>query len=82
MQKITLYSTLACHLCEMAEEIILTQIDRSDFLLEKIDIADDFELLEKYGVSIPVLYSSIKNKALFWPFDSDCVDDFLTEVTT
>ena len=82
MQKITLYSTLACHLCEIAEEIILTRIDKSDFFLEKIDIADDTELLKKYGVSIPVLYSGKINKELFWPFDSDSVESFLTEVNT
>jgi hypothetical protein len=80
MQTITLYSTLACHLCEIAEEMILTRIDKSDFFLEKIDIADDPELLKQYGVSIPVLYSSRINKELFWPFDNDSVDSFLTEI--
>ncbi len=82
MQRITLYSTLACHLCDMAEEIILSRIEESDFFLEKLDIADDPELLKKYGVSIPVLYSSKINKELFWPFDSDSVESFLTEIIT
>ena len=80
MQTITLYSTLACHLCDIAEEIIAIRIEKSDFFLEKVDIADDPELLKKYGVSIPVLYSSKINKELFWPFDSACVDDFLAEI--
>jgi hypothetical protein len=66
----------------MAEEIILSRIEESDFFLEKLDIADDPELLKKYGVSIPVLYSSKINKELFWPFDSDSVESFLTEIIT
>jgi len=80
MQTITLYSTLACHLCEIAEGIIAIRIDKSDFFLEKIDIADDLDLLKKYGVSIPVLYSRKSNKELFWPFDGKDVDEFLAEI--
>jgi hypothetical protein len=82
MQKIILYSTLACHLCEIAEEIVSNRISGTDFLLTKVDIADDLELLKKYGVSIPVLYSEKINKELFWPFDSGCVDDFLANINS
>ena len=82
MQKIILYSTLACHLCEIAEEIVSNRISVTDFLLTKMDIADDLELLKKYGVSIPVLYSEKKNKELFWPFDGGCVDDFLANINS
>ncbi len=81
MQKITLYSTLACHLCDIAEEIIADCISNSNFFLEKIDIADDPELLKKYGVSIPVLYSNVNTKELFWPFDNLAVNAFLEELT-
>ena len=52
MQTITLYSTLACHLCEIAEEIVSNRISGTDFFLTKMDIADDLELLKKYGVSL------------------------------
>ncbi|MFT4610305.1 MAG: hypothetical protein ACJA1S_001281 [Cellvibrionaceae bacterium] len=82
MQKIILYSTLACHLCEIAEEIVSNRISGTDFLLTKVDIADDLELLKKYGVSIPVLYSEKISKELFWPFDNDCVDSFLANIGT
>jgi hypothetical protein len=81
MQTVILYSTLACHLCEIAEEIISNRINETDFRLKKVDIADDLELLKKYGVSIPVLYSEKTNKELFWPFDSGCVDNFLASIS-
>jgi len=80
MQKITLYSTLACHLCDLAEEIVGQCIDGRAFLLQKVDIADDPDLLKKYGVSIPVLYLDQHSQELFWPFDSVAVDAFLAEV--
>ncbi len=81
MQKIILYSTLACHLCDIAEEIIADCIGNSDFFLEKVDIADDPELLKKYGVSIPVLYLHKTAKELFWPFDGDAVNKCLVEAS-
>lgn len=81
MQKITLYSTLACHLCDLAEEIVGECIGGKSFLLKKVDIADDPELLKKYGVSIPVLYMDQNAQELFWPFDSVAVNSFLAEAT-
>ena len=59
MQKIILYSTLACHLCEIAEEIISNRISGTGFLLTKVDIADDLELLKKVTskLNIPVIAS-------------------------
>jgi hypothetical protein len=82
MQKIILYSTLACHLCEIAEEMVSSRISTTNFHLEKVDIAESPELLKKYGVSIPVLYSEQIDKELFWPFDSLCVDKFLISISS
>ena len=55
-QKMTLYGTSACHLCELAEEILVGLVAAGaapDF--EKVDIADDDALFERYGERIPVL---------------------------
>lgn len=60
-----LYGTKGCHLCDLAEQL-LTQMELP---YDYIDIADDEKLMEKYGVRIPVIYCTINNKELGWPFD-------------
>ena len=65
-----LYSTSACHLCEVAEQMIqaLSQSGRS-ITLEKVDISDSDQLFERYGVKIPVL-ARPDGRELDWPFDA------------
>jgi glutaredoxin len=70
MKPIYLYSTPGCHLCEMAKEIISPMLDNYSLHLEEIDIADSDELIERYGVRIPVLKSPRHIEELGWPFDS------------
>jgi len=71
-----LYHTLGCHLCELAETVIakanLTLHEHSLISVEKVDIAENLDLTEKYGVKIPVL-SSASGQELNWPFDADDV---------
>lgn len=68
---VTLYGTLGCHLCEIAEQEILNATKKK-VVIENIDIADDLDLLEKYGTKIPVL--DVFGTYLFWPFTSDQVN--------
>lgn len=65
-----LYSTSACHLCEIAEQMIeaLAQSGES-ITLEKVDISDSDRLFERYGVKIPVL-ARPDGRELDWPFDA------------
>jgi glutaredoxin len=70
---IQLYGTTFCHLCEEAEAI-LNQIGIE---AAHIDIAEDDELLEKYGVRIPVLRRVDTGAELGWPFDAEAVSRFL-----
>ena len=44
--------------------------------VELIDIADDDELVDLYGVKIPVLRCSNSQKVLCWPFDECAINDF------
>lgn len=65
MDRITLYSTEGCHLCEMAYQL-LTQANAAH-QVEVVDIAFDDALFSRYGVTIPVL--AYQNSELNWPFD-------------
>jgi thiol-disulfide isomerase/thioredoxin len=65
-----LYGTSGCHLCELAME----EIKRVQTLLPvqvmAIDIAESDELVEDYGLKIPVLRHIESGKELGWPFDA------------
>nr|WP_281388627.1 glutaredoxin family protein [Litorivivens lipolytica] len=66
-----LYSTSACHLCEMAEELLdEARSQGAPIQFEKVDIVDDDALMERYGVRIPVLRRRSDNAELGWPFDA------------
>jgi glutaredoxin len=71
--EIKLYGTAFCHLCEQAEAV-LREIGIE---AEYIDIADDDELMEKYGIRIPVLKRADTGTELGWPFDAVAVSRFL-----
>jgi hypothetical protein len=62
-----LYGTSACHLCELAEQLILSPGDGLSLAFEKVDIAESDELFERYGVRIPVLKHP-DGSELGWPF--------------
>ncbi|GGD52476.1 glutaredoxin family protein [Lacimicrobium alkaliphilum] len=72
---IILYSTDGCHLCEQAEQMILTV--RPDMTLKKIDIAYDDALYEQYRYHIPVLKNAASDE-LNWPFDTFTLKEFLS----
>jgi len=61
-----LYSSDGCHLCEQAFALC-QQADIAN-VVEIIDIVDDENLVELYGISIPVLENIITGQKLFWPF--------------
>ena len=71
MKELKFYTTQGCHLCEEAEEILAVLRKRYMFALEVIDIAAEAELVEKYGLSIPVLLNTENQRHLYWPFDAD-----------
>jgi hypothetical protein len=81
MKKITLYSTLGCHLCEQALGIIQPLLEGgqgSEYVLEEVDIADSDLLVELYGIRIPVVKRSDSQTELGWPFDSRQFVEFLS----
>jgi glutaredoxin len=76
---VVLYSTVACHLCEQAKEILWPLIERFSLRLEEVDIANSDELLERYGVRIPVVQLPGSGATLDWPFDTSQLEVFLRE---
>ncbi|MGN8260570.1 glutaredoxin family protein [Pseudomonas sp. SMSB3] len=71
-----LYGTLGCHLCEVAEAVLMPFVDRG-LLIELVDIAEDQALVERYGLIIPVLRRTDTSAELLWPFDAEQVVAFL-----
>lgn len=74
---VTLYTTLGCHLCEQAHAMLL-HLSANGWALEidTVEIADDDDLIEKYGIRIPVLKTG--GQELGWPFSLEELQVFLT----
>ncbi|MBV6287294.1 glutaredoxin family protein [Pseudomonas aegrilactucae] len=71
-----LFGTLGCHLCEVAEAILMPFVEHG-LLVELVDIADREENVDRYGLLIPVLRRCDTGAELSWPFDADQVVAFL-----
>ena len=71
-----LFTTLGCHLCELAEAEIMPLVEHG-LLVELVDIADSQALFEAYGLRIPVLRRVDTGAELGWPFDTGQVVSFL-----
>ena len=81
-REMILYTTVGCHLCEQAEGVIKAVVNPSDGdadQLRKVDIADSPELMERYGIRIPVLQLGDTGAELGWPFDEARLREFLRQ---
>ena len=77
-REVLLFSSLGCHLCEQAEELLhMLQAEGNELLIEKIEITDSEALVERYGVHIPVLRRKDNQQELFWPFNKASLSAFL-----
>ena len=76
------FTTLGCHLCEQAEQM-LSSVAHSqcvELAVDVIDIADDEALVETYGIRIPVFKRVSDGEELGWPFDEKQLVHFLAGV--
>ncbi len=71
-----LLGTLGCHLCEVAEAMLLPFVEHG-LLVELIDIAEREDWVDIYGLRIPVLRRVDNGAELNWPFDGDQIAGFL-----
>ena len=70
MKTLILYSTAGCHLCEQAEAILFACLNEENWRLDIVDIAENDDLIERYGLKIPVLAMTDSLAELGWPFDA------------
>ena len=77
MIKLQFFTTLGCHLCEDAELLFSPMIKNGVIKVESVDIFDDEDLMERYGVRIPVIKKIETGEELGWPFDSHSLFQFL-----
>jgi hypothetical protein len=75
--RFTLYGTSACHLCEIAEQMLQAQKQvGTAFEFDQVDISESDTLFERYGVLIPVLRHP-DGRDLNWPFSASQLERFL-----
>ena len=77
--KATLFTTIGCHLCEIAssELKMLQKSGRIEFIKE-VEIADSDELMKKYGTSIPVV--KISEQEIHWPFELQDLETLIKKI--
>lgn len=73
---LTLYSTSACHLCELAEGLLMPWVQQGLVVCVE-DISESDELFHRYGLLIPVLRRHDTGAELRWPFDAEGLAEFL-----
>jgi hypothetical protein len=74
--QVILYSTSACHLCELAAGFLQPFVEAGVCRVQTRDISDSEALIERYGVRIPVLRLG-NGRELDWPFDTAQLAAFL-----
>ena len=65
MRQLTLYSKPGCHLCDEMKHVIDAVSARVPLALEVVDISTDAELMQRYGLEIPVLLIDGKKAAKY-----------------
>ena len=76
MTTLTLYTTAGCHLCQLAETMLQTLSSQRDITINAVEIGDDDNLVERYGVSIPVIKFP-NGSEIGWPFEAQDIESKL-----
>lgn len=74
--RVELLTTLGCHLCDQALEVVNRAAPQLEVML--VDIAEDDAMIEQYGELIPVLRSG--QRELRWPFGLLDIRGFVAEL--
>lgn len=77
MRVLNLYTTLGCHLCEQAEQMLRKQQAEKPVVVELVDISESEDLMRAYAERIPVLKWSDTEMELGWPFSEHELRMFL-----
>lgn len=77
-ERYILYSTSACHLCEIAEQLLQAQRNAGcGVAWDTVDISESDALFERYGLLIPVLRAP-GGAELNWPFTAQQLQEFFS----
>lgn len=71
------YTTDGCHLCEQAEQVLMTTPLADPVPVSVVDISESEALVGRYGTRIPVLQRDDTGAELNWPFDGTDVQQFV-----
>ena len=71
-----LLGTLGCHLCEVAEAVLMPLVE-GGLLVALVDIAECEGQVQTYALRIPVLRRVDTGAELDWPFEAEQVVSFL-----
>ncbi|MGI9286649.1 MAG: glutaredoxin family protein [Pseudomonadales bacterium] len=77
MRTLTLFNTSACHLCELAEAVILPELALTQETLVLKDISECDQLMQHYALTIPVFHRDDTDTELNWPFTRSDIQEFL-----
>ncbi|MFT7413436.1 MAG: glutaredoxin [Methylophagaceae bacterium] len=78
MTALILYTTTGCHLCELADTLLQTLARHHQLTIIATEIADDDELVQRYGLRIPVVQFP-DNTDIGWPFDQHDIEKKLRQ---
>lgn len=73
-----LYGAVGCHLCDLAEQVLVEVLPYLPLQIELVDIGESQQLVAEYGLRIPVLQRTDTKQELCWPFTSEQAWQFLS----
>lgn len=71
MPSLVFYTTEGCHLCEFAQTMLNELQAKQALEVKAVDIASDEALVERYGLTIPVVRNPDNGRELNWPFQPE-----------
>jgi glutaredoxin len=77
--QITLYTTAGCHLCDLANAILLALPAQHHLEILYTEIGDDDNLVERYGIRIPVIQFP-DGTEIGWPFEQHDIESKLSQL--
>lgn len=81
MITINLYTTVGCHLCDLADNILQELSNNYELRINHIEIGDDDELVGCYGTTIPVV-KFIDKSEISWPFSQQDIERKMEQLQT
>lgn len=76
---VILYTTAGCHLCNLANELLLAIPPHYKLQIIATEIGDDDDLVDRYGIRIPVVQFT-DGSEIAWPFKQVDIETKLTQL--